>query len=153
MLFVTWRLRGSLRQKPHCATISAVDRLLDRAPGEPLLLAHPRYARIVKRTLLRYDSELYRLESWVLMHNHIHLLIEPLAGISLIARTIMDDTEELAQKTLWVRESYERMVTTDAPQTAHWIESHPVRAGLVSRPEEFEWSSAHSEPSRKREAA
>ena len=142
-----------MRQKPHCATISAVDRLLDRAQGEPLLLAQARYARIVKRTLQRYDGELYSLDAWVIMHNHIHLLIEPKAGISHIARTIMDETEDLAHASLWVRESYERMVTTDAPETAHWIESNPVRSGLVARPEEFEWSSARSEPSRKREAA
>jgi len=153
MLFVTWRLRGSLRQKPHCATVSAVDRLLDRAPGERLLLAQPRYARIVKRSLTRYDGELYGLDAWVVMHNHIHLLIEPMVGISHIARTIMDETEDLAHTTIWVRESYERVVTTDAAETAHWIETHPVRAGLASRPEEFEWSSAHAEPSRKRAAA
>jgi putative transposase len=153
MLFVTWRLRGSLRQKPHCATVAAVDRLLDRAPGEPLLLAQPRYARIVKRVLARYDGELYQLHAWVVMHNHIHLLIEPTAGISLIARTLMDETEDLMHLPLWVRESYERIVTVDVAETAHWIESHPVRAGLVARPEEFEWSSAHSEPTRKRVAA
>jgi putative transposase len=153
MLFVTWRLRGSLRQKPHCATITAVDRLLDRAQGEPLLLAQPRYARIVKRVLLRRDGELYRLDAWVIMHNHIHILIEPKAGISHLARTIMDETDDLAHTALWVRESYERVVTADAAKFAHWIESNPVRSGLVSRPEEFEWSSAHSEPSRKRTAA
>jgi REP element-mobilizing transposase RayT len=153
MLFVTWRLRGSLRQKPRCATVSALDRLLDRAPGEPLLLAQPRYARIVKRVLSRYDGELYRLDAWVVMHNHIHLLIEPAAGLSLIARTVMDETEDLAHTTLWVRESYERIVKEDAAETAHWIESNPVRAGLVARPEEFEWSSAHSELTRKRAAA
>jgi putative transposase len=153
MLFVTWRLCGSLRQKPHCATIAAVDRLLDRAQGEPMLLAQPRYARIVKRTLQRYDGELYRLDAWVVMHNHIHLLIEPKAGISHIARTIMDETDHLSHTPLWVRESYERVVTTDAAETAHWIKTNPVRSGNVSRPEAFEWSSAHSEPSRKRAAA
>jgi REP element-mobilizing transposase RayT len=153
MLFVTWRLRGSLRQKPHCATVSAVDRLLDRAQGDPLLLAQPRYARIVKRALLRFDGELYHLHAWVVMHNHIHLLIDPKAGISHIARTIMDETEVAAHTTLWVRESYERIVTTEVAQMSHWIEGNPVRSGIVSRPEAFEWSSAHSEPSRKRAAA
>jgi len=149
MLFVTWRLQGSLRTKPHCATVAAVDRMLDRAPGEPQLLSQARYAKIVKRTLLRYDRELYRLDAWVVMHNHIHLLIEPKAGLSYIARTIMDETDDLARTTLWVRESYERVVNSEAAEISHWIESHPVRAGLVSRPEEWEWSSAHSEPTRK----
>jgi putative transposase len=153
MLFVTWRLRGSLRQKPHCATVSAVDRLLDRAQGHPLLLCQPRYARIVKRAVQRYDGELYGLAAWVVMHNHIHLLIEPKAGISLIVRTIMDETEDAAHTTIWVRESYERVVTSDAAEMAYWIESNPVRTGLVARPEEFEWSSAHAEPTRKVAAA
>jgi REP element-mobilizing transposase RayT len=126
---------------------------LDRAPGEPLLLAQPKYARIVKRVLSRHDGQLYRLDAWVVMHNHIHILIEPAAGLSLIARTVMDETEDLARTSLWVRESYERIVTGDAAETAHWVETNPVRAGLVIRPEEFEWSSAHSEPVRKRAAA
>ncbi len=146
MLFVTWRLRGSLRQKPHCASVAAVDRLLDRAQGEPQLLAQRRYARIVKRAIGRFDGDLYRLDAWVVMHNHIHLLIEPKAGISYIARTFMDETEDVARTTLWARESYERVVTEEAAEVAHRIEHHPVRAGLVSRPEEWEWSSAYSEP-------
>lgn len=153
MLFVIWRLRGSLRQKPHCASVAAVDRLLDRAPGEPQLLAQPRYARIVKRSLARYDGELYRLSAWVVMHNHVHLLIEPKAGISYIARTIMDETDDLAGTAMWARESYERVVSGESAETTHWIERHPVRAGLVSRPEEWEWSSAHAEPARKKTAA
>jgi putative transposase len=152
MLLVTWRLQGSLRQKPHCASVAAIDRLLDKAPGEQLL-AQPRYARIVKRTLLRYDGELYRLDAWVVMHNHLHLLIDPKAGISFIARTIMDETDAQARTTLWARESYERVVSGDTAETCHWIENHPVRAGLVSRPEEWEWSSAHAEPARKTTAA
>jgi len=72
-------------------------------------------------------------------------LIEPKAGISYITRTIMDETDHLARTTLWARESYERIVSSDAAETAYWIESHPVRAGLVSRPEEWQWSSAHSD--------
>jgi REP element-mobilizing transposase RayT len=99
---------------------------------------------------MRYDGELYRLDSWVVMHNHIHLLIEPKAGISYIARTILDETDALAGMTLWVRESYERVVSAESGETSHWIENHPVRAGLVSRPEEWEWSSAHAEPVRKK---
>lgn len=148
MLFVTWRLQGSLRTRPHCATVAAVDRMLDHAPGEPQLLSQPFYAEIVKRTLLQYNHELYRLHAWVIMHNHIHLLIEPKAGISYIARTIMDETDDLARRALWVRESYERHIS-DSAEITHWIENHPVRAGLVSRPEEWEWSSAHTEPTRK----
>jgi putative transposase len=152
MLFVTWRLRGSLRQKPHCASIAAVDRLLDRAPGDPQALADPRLATIVKETLLRYHGELYSLHSWVIMHNHIHLLLEPKAGIGYIARTIMNETDDLAGMILWARESYERTVPADSAEIAYKIENHPVRAGLVSRPEQWEWSSAHSEPDSLRSA-
>jgi putative transposase len=125
--------------------MAAVDRLLDRTASEPQLLAQPYYARIVKRTIMRYDGELYRLNAWVIMHNHVHLLIEPTAGISYIARTIMDETEGFARRTLWARESYERPANGDTAEISHWIESHPVRAGLVPRPEAWEWSSAHTD--------
>jgi REP element-mobilizing transposase RayT len=144
MLLVTWRLQGSLRQRPHCATTAAVERLLDRETGDPQLLAQARYARIVRRAIARYDGDLYQLKAWVVLHNHVHLLIEPLARISLITCTIMDETEEAACTELWARESYEHVVNGEVGELSHWIESHPVRSGLVSRPEEWEWSSARS---------
>ena len=50
MLFVTWRLQGSLRSKPHCATVAAVDRMLDRAPGEPGEMALKRFRFEVRQT-------------------------------------------------------------------------------------------------------
>ncbi len=152
MIFVTWRVQGSLHQRPHCASVAAVDRLLDRNSSEPQLLAEARYARIVKRSIQRYDGELYYLRAWVVMHNHVHLLIDPTAGISLIARTIMDETENSARTTLWVRESYERIVIGDEAELTRRIENHPVMANLVSRPEEWEWSSAHSESGKNRVA-
>ena len=147
MLFVTWRLQGSLRHKPHCATVAAIDRMLDRASGQPQLLALPEFARIVKRAILSRDGELYSLHAWVVMHTQVHLLIEPKAGISFIARIIMDETEDISRMVFWARESFERSASAaECAEVAHWIESHPVRAGLVARPEEWEWSSAHGEP-------
>jgi putative transposase len=149
MLFVTWRLRGSLRQRPHCTTTTALDRQLDRETGERLLLAQARYAGIVRRTILRYAGELYDLHAWVVLHNHVHLLIEPHVGISFIARTFMEETETAARRPLWVPQSYEQTVTAGVAELAHWIENHPVRSGLVSRPEEWEWSSARTEEVRR----
>jgi putative transposase len=130
-------------------TVTAVNRLLDRNMSQPQLLGRARYARIVKSAITRYDKVLYALHAWVVMGNHVHLLIEPRAEIGVIGRTLMDETEERARTTFWARESYEQAVGGDMAELVHWIENHPVRAGLVARPEQWEWSSARAEPTRK----
>jgi REP element-mobilizing transposase RayT len=149
MILVTWRLMGTLRQRPHCMTVTAVDRLLDRDMAEPHLLGQSAYARLVKQAILRHEGALYRLHAWVVMKNHVHLLIEPKAEVAEIGRIIMDETEARTQRRIWVRESYERAVGAEFAQIIHWIENHPVRARLVERPEQWDWSSARAEHVRK----
>jgi putative transposase len=140
---------GTLRQRPHCMTVTALDRLLDRDMAEPHLLGPANYAGIVKRAIMRHDRKLYTLHAWVVMRNHVHLLIEPMVEVGEIGRAIMDETEELARTQFWVRESYEQAVGGDIAPIVYWIENHPVRASLVARPEQWEWSSARTEPTRK----
>jgi putative transposase len=130
-------------------TVTAVDRLLDRNMGQPELLGQTHYASIVKRAITRHDGKLYSLDAWVVMPNHVHLLIEPLADVGAIGRLLMDETEEEAQAGMWVRESYERSVDGAIAELVHSIENHPVKARLVARPEQWEWSSACAEPKRK----
>jgi REP element-mobilizing transposase RayT len=130
-------------------TVTAVDRLLDRNMSQPELLGQTRYASIVKRAITRHDGKLYSLHAWVVMPNHVHLLIEPRTDVGAIGRLLMDETEEEAQAGMWVRESYERSVDGAIAELVHSIENHPVKARLVARPEQWEWSSARAEPKRK----
>ncbi|MCU1262528.1 MAG: hypothetical protein JWO80_5413 [Bryobacterales bacterium] len=149
MILVTWRLRGSLRQKPRCASAAAVDRMLDRSAGEQLLLGEERYARVVRDALVRGEHEmgLYTLRAWVIQHNHVHVLMEPKAGTVYIAETLMDASELTSGRQFWERESYERVIrnTQECNEATHFVEHHPVRLGLVDRAADWEWSSAYVE--------
>jgi hypothetical protein len=50
----------------------------------------------------------------------------------------------------WQDESYDRLVrdTEEFYRTMQYIERNPVRAGLVSAPELYPWSSAAAGPAR-----
>src|SRR5580658_7957074 len=88
-LFVTWHLHGSLPQGryPPPAKASAgeafvwIDRYLDLARDGPVFLRQDAIAHLVVDSLFR-DVELghYKLGSFAVMANHVHVLLLP--GIS-----------------------------------------------------------------------
>jgi hypothetical protein len=95
-LFVTFRLRGSLpvsRVFPASNLTSGqafltMDRLLDEACSGPTFLMSRPIAQLVQASL-QYGEELehYELHSWVIMPNHVHLLLTPRVSVSkLLAR-------------------------------------------------------------------
>jgi len=87
-LFVTFRLRGSLppqRVFPPDSVLDsgqafvAMDRLLDRATSGPLYLQRPEFADMVTAALHNGEHRLnrYELHAFVVMPNHVHLLVTP----------------------------------------------------------------------------
>lgn len=56
-----------------------IQELLDSGFGR-CLLAEPACAQIVQDSFLFGDGQRYRLFSWVIMPNHVHVLIEQIAG-------------------------------------------------------------------------
>ena len=131
----------------------AMDRILDRACSGPLYLRMPRIAKMVADAI-RYrdgDSGHYRLHCYVVMANHVHLLITPHAPVSRVTRSLKRFTAREANRILgltgqpfWQDESYDRLVRNEAEfrRIARYIEMNPVSAGVAAAPEEFEWSSA-----------
>jgi REP element-mobilizing transposase RayT len=103
---------------------------------------------MVEAILFR-DPEQYMLHSIVVMPNHVHILMTPRTNVSTIIRSLKRFTARQANRMLgltgtrfWQDESYDRLVRDDEEfaRIARYIEMNPVRAGLVSRPEEFRWS-------------
>ena len=90
-LFLTWRLWGSLpakaearpRPTPGHAFVAA-DRELDRLDSGPLWLKDIRIAELVSRAILagECDRPYHDLCAWVVMPNHVHLLILPRVPVS-----------------------------------------------------------------------
>jgi Transposase and inactivated derivatives len=109
-------------------------------------------ADIVEEALLHFDGQRYRLIAWCVMPNHVHALLEvwerrPLAGIvhswkSFTAKTINAILGRVGP--LWQRDYYDRYVRDDRHLRAviEYIESNPVKAGLVAEAASWRYSSA-----------
>ena len=156
-LFLTWRLHGSLPQgrafPPQFTggqAFVAMDRLLDEARSGPFFLRQPQIAKMVAAAIQQCAQSMYELHAWVLMPNHVHLLITPGIEVPKITKSLKWFTAREANKNLrrtgpfWQDESYDRLVrdSKEFERIRAYIEVNPVRAGLANSPEEYPWSSA-----------
>jgi REP element-mobilizing transposase RayT len=160
-LFVTFRLYGSLpasRIYPPKMLISsgrafrAMDRLLDTASTGPLYLKIPSIAVLVEQAILDGEQRFgrYALHAWVVMANHVHLLVTPKFPSTKWLGPLKGFTAHEANKIMgmqgqhfWQDESYDRLVRTETEfgRIKSYIERNPVSAGLVTASEEFPYSS------------
>ena len=94
---------------------------------------------------------LYGLCAWVVMANHVHVLLWPRAPLEKITRAVKGFTARQANKLLgrtgkrfWQEESYDHWIRREEEfqRISAYIESNPVSAGLVKKPEDWLWSSA-----------
>jgi REP element-mobilizing transposase RayT len=111
-----------------------------------------RVAKMVQESLLHFDAQRYWLSGWVVMPNHVHLLLTPNAHWSLsnIMKSFKSYTSHEANKLLdqhgqfWVEDYFDRYVR-DKKHFANavaYIENNPVKARLCGKPEYWPFSSA-----------
>jgi len=158
-VFVTWRLAGTLPQPSELTapepgrTFMLQDRELDKAKNGPSWLKNPRIAKIIVEALLHGESVRrdYDLIAWVVMPNHVHVVLKPIAKLSEIMRWLKAATANRANRVLgktgeafWQREYYDRWVRSDKELSSviSYVEGNPVSAALVACPEDWPWSSA-----------
>jgi len=161
-IFLTWRLYGSLPEHVvaeirKCSQpgrqFARAERFLDRTSFGPLWLGQPRIADGVAKCILRGASELnqYAVLAYVVMPNHVHLLIEPRLPVERITRGIKGVSAQEANRLLgrtglafWQGESFDRWVRSAAEgeKICRYIEENPVKAGLVDEAAAWCWSSA-----------
>ena len=145
---------------------AALDQILDKAESGPLWLKEERIAAIVESALLQRYRELYTLWAYVVMANHVHALLQPKQSPILAEGSegptyflLKDITKRLkgytaleanrvlnrTGQTFWQQESFDHWARDEREfyRIIAYIENNPVKAGLVSRPEEWRWSSAH----------
>jgi REP element-mobilizing transposase RayT len=168
-LFVTWRLAGTM---PHalrarglaggsaCPTLQsagraflALDREADKAAFGPVWLRDDRVARAVADALLYGDTgrQFYRLRAWVIMPNHVHVLLQPQTHLPAITRWLKGSTARHANVILgrtgqafWQDESFDHRVRDEeeVERIVRYVEHNPVSAGLAATPGDWPWSSA-----------
>lgn len=163
MLFVTWRLYGSLpadfvnairnSKEPPNLRFARAERLLDKPNCGPLWLKEPEVAEQVEATILRGFKELNQYFLWahVVMPNHVHALITPRLTLSKIMEGIKGVSAYRANrivkrtgKVFWQRESFDHWVRNaeEEAKIRLYIENNPVKAGLCRDPGDWKWSSA-----------
>jgi putative transposase len=133
------------------ARLQRLESLLDAGRGA-CALRDPRAARIVEDALLYLDGQRYRLLAWVVMPNHVHMLIEIIEGHSLsgIMQSLKVRTARECNRLLgtsgrfWEPEYYDRMIRNERhlSNVILYIHSNPVVAGLVSEPQLWPFGSA-----------
>ena len=132
-----------------------MDRYLDAARQGPVWLKEPEIASIVAESIRFGASALnqYCLHAWVIMPNHVHLLVSPIPILPppRFLKSVKGFTSREANQRLnrtgqpfWQHESYDHWVRTqeEFDKIRVYIENNPVRAGLARIAEEFRWSSA-----------
>ena len=72
--------RAGERVREYKRQLVKIDRILDKAETGPVWLANPEIAESVQNALLEVYSHLYKLWSYVVMSNHVHVLLKPKPG-------------------------------------------------------------------------
>ena len=123
----------------------------------PMYLRQPEIAQIVTNSIRKgVDLGHYKLHAYVVMANHVHLLIQPTIAPDRLLRSLEGSTAREANRLLdrtgepfWQKESYDHWVrnTKEFLKIKAYIENNPVKAGLVRDARDFPWSSAGVEMS------
>ena len=159
-IFLTWRLHGSLplnRSFPNTDGTAgqlfvAMDRLLHRAESGPVYLNQPEIADMVVEAIHYNTTELkhYDLHAFVIMPNHVHLLITPRVDLPKLTRSLKGITAKRANQLraltgmrFWQDESFDRLVRDEREfvKIRDYIEGNPVRTGLLKDSADYRWTS------------
>jgi putative transposase len=163
-IFLTWRLHGSLpvtliHSLRTTSGVSSgkhfriIDGELDRARYGPLWLKDPRVADCIVNLLRRGEREwnYYSLQAFVVMPNHVHVLIQPNIPLARITQRLKGASARAANQLLaregkrfWKDESFDHWVrnVSELNRISIYIEQNPVTARYVKKPENWPWSSA-----------
>lgn len=130
-----------------------VDAYLDAGHGE-CLLRQPDLAELVANAFRYFEGERYEVSAWVVMPNHVHVVVWPRAPwtLSQILHSWKSFTANEAHKRLerqrrgfWQKESFDHLIRNDEDMArcCAYTVNNPVKAHLCARPEDWRWSSAY----------
>jgi len=128
-----------------------IEAALDTGHGE-CLLRKPAVGALVEQALLHFDRERYELHAWVVMPNHVHVLITPMKGntLSSILHSWKSFTAKAVNRLLgrsgafWLEEYFDRSIRDQEHynRVVEYIHHNPVKAGLCAAAEDWVCSSA-----------
>lgn len=150
---ITFRLADSLPAEVTArrgAAGAEVDAVLDAGLGR-CLLRNPDLADVVERALLRFDGDRYHLLAWVVMPNHVHVVVRPAVPLAELMHSWKSYTAKAINRhlgetgTVWQPDYFDRFIRDEAHLSAAiaYVESNPVKAGLCGVAKDWRWSSAY----------
>ena len=136
---------------------------LNKAEFGPRWMSQPEIADVVKEALQYRDGKVFDLHAYCIMPNHVHVVFEPLStsdwhsnaresgyqpDLPKIMQSLKRHTARQANKILsregafWQDESYDRVIrdNDEYSRTVNYVLENPVKAGLVSRWEDWNWA-------------
>lgn len=126
-----------------------IEAMLDMGHGSGVL-RDPRAAECVIGNWRHLDGQRYDLVAWVVMPTHVHVMIRPLEGqgIGRIVQSWKSYTGKRLRAIFphvcvdgqfWMREYWDRFIRdeTHFHNAVAYIHQNPVKAGLVTRPNEW----------------
>jgi putative transposase len=118
---------------------------------EPIFIADEDYKFYLEKLKLAYAKHLCDVHAYVLMTNHVHLLITPhkedgiAKVIQMVGRYYVQYFNYCYRRTVTLWEGRYRSTLIDSDRYAlicyRYIELNPVRAGMVEKPANYPWSS------------
>ena len=127
-----------------------LEEYLDRGHGASQL-KRPEIAELMADTLQSFDGERYELKSWVVMPNHVHLLVRitnmPMEKMlhSWKRHAALEANKILKRRgAFWEREYWDTRIRDNEhfSRAVNYIEENPVKGGLVVRSWDWPWGSA-----------
>jgi putative transposase len=127
-----------------------IEEYLDRGCGS-CFLRDSQAAALVEENWLYSDGLDYRLLAWVVMPNHVHLLVEIWQTPQMqLVKNWKGFTARRLNRVfgrsgkLWQDDYWDRYIRNEehCRKVVRYIESNPVKAGLVKSPEQWPFSSA-----------
>jgi REP element-mobilizing transposase RayT len=132
-----------------------INKFLDKGYGS-CSLGIPEISEIVETNFLYFNRVKYDLIAWVIMPNHIHVMIKPYEGCSLqlIVKSWKSYTAKECNKIsggngrFWFPDYWDRFIRDENhfSGAVNYIHNNPVKAGLVESPEKWSFSSARHYP-------
>jgi len=140
------------RQIRHSKIVFAMsDQYLAQCDTGPEYLKEPQAAAIVENSILFGADIRYDLFAFVIMSNHVHVLLTPhwtlekiTQGIKGFTANQINKMQDTQSRVFWQSESYDHWPRDDDEfyRIISYIENNPVDAGLCAVPAEWPYSSA-----------
>jgi len=145
--------RPSEIKRVHRERFKTIEEHLDKSYGT-CWLKDPRIASTVQSALLHFNHVRYVLNAWVVMPNHVHVVLHPIGNnlLNKILHSLKGYSARESNRILdregkpfWQRESFDHWIRdeTEKQKCIQYTIMNPVKACLCKKPEEWLWSSAY----------